>query len=198
MTGYVFQPDKIKGQTESQVDYVPATFELTDCLRKCYENEKCQSVNFETGLCILFKSSAMNKPQALNTSFSPVYTLYAQKICLNIKPAPSKKLEKCLNSWSFETVPGYALRQFPGRKLKVKGKLECMEKCISEEEFQCRSLNYNRETRECTISEMDRHTIATIPNSDKYFVESKNEDYMESNCVDGKWSFFSSFLTAFD
>lgn len=31
---------------------------LTDCLETCQGNESCQSVNYETGLCVLFGSNA--------------------------------------------------------------------------------------------------------------------------------------------
>ena len=52
VTGYVFTaPDDL-------LDSIPGTLMLTDCLEACQGNESCRSVNYETGLCVLFASNA--------------------------------------------------------------------------------------------------------------------------------------------
>lgn len=52
ITGYVFSaPGNV-------LDSIPGTLMLTDCLETCQGNESCQSVNYETGLCVLFSSTA--------------------------------------------------------------------------------------------------------------------------------------------
>jgi hypothetical protein len=52
ITGYVFSaPGNV-------LDSIPGTLMLTDCLETCQGNDSCQSVNYETGLCILFSSNA--------------------------------------------------------------------------------------------------------------------------------------------
>lgn len=52
VTGYVFTaPDDL-------LDSIPGTLMLTDCLEACQSNESCHSVNYETGLCVLFTSNA--------------------------------------------------------------------------------------------------------------------------------------------
>lgn len=52
ITGYVFSaPGNV-------LDSVPGTLMLTDCLETCQGNDSCQSVNYETGLCVLFSSNA--------------------------------------------------------------------------------------------------------------------------------------------
>lgn len=52
VTGYVFTaPDDL-------LDSIPGTIMLTDCLEACQSNETCHSVNYETGLCVLFTSNA--------------------------------------------------------------------------------------------------------------------------------------------
>ena len=38
---------------------------LTDCLEACQGNETCNSVNYETGLCVLFSSNADKLPGKL-------------------------------------------------------------------------------------------------------------------------------------
>ena len=62
---------------------IPGSLELSDCLDKCRQNENCQAINFETGLCILLNSSAIEKPDALKESQFPVFTIYAQKVCIS-------------------------------------------------------------------------------------------------------------------
>ena len=52
ITGYVYTaPDDM-------LDSRPGTLMLTDCIELCRRNSTCQSANFETGLCVLFGSSA--------------------------------------------------------------------------------------------------------------------------------------------
>ena len=43
-----------------------------------------------------------------------------------------------------------------------------------------RSANYNNETLDCSISDMDRHTIVGSGS----FKRSENIDFLENNCVD--------------
>lgn len=79
VTGFVFTaPD-------DTIELVPGTLHLVECLSMCRQNTTCLSVNFETGLCVLFSSSATSKPDALTASQFPVFTIYAQKICLEGK-----------------------------------------------------------------------------------------------------------------
>ena len=56
ITGYVFtSPDDM-------LDSRPGTLMLTDCIELCKRNSTCRSTNFETGLCVLFGSSADDYP----------------------------------------------------------------------------------------------------------------------------------------
>lgn len=56
VTGYVFSaPGNV-------LDSIPGTLMLTDCLETCQGNDSCQSVNYETGLCVLFSSHADSLP----------------------------------------------------------------------------------------------------------------------------------------
>lgn len=52
VTGFVFSaPTNV-------LDSIPGTLMLSDCLETCQGNDSCQSVNYETGLCVLFSSNA--------------------------------------------------------------------------------------------------------------------------------------------
>ena len=56
VTGYVYTaPDDM-------LDSRPGTLMLTDCIDLCRKNATCRSANFETGLCVLFASSADQYP----------------------------------------------------------------------------------------------------------------------------------------
>ena len=56
ITGYVYTaPDDM-------LDSRPGTLMLTDCIELCRRNSTCKSANFETGLCVLFGSSAEEYP----------------------------------------------------------------------------------------------------------------------------------------
>ena len=59
VTGYVYTaPDDM-------LDSRPGTLMLTDCIELCRRNTTCKSANFETGLCVLFGSSAEEFPGML-------------------------------------------------------------------------------------------------------------------------------------
>ena len=56
VTGFVYTaPDDM-------LDSRPGTLMLTDCIELCRRNSTCRSANFETGLCVLFGSSAEDYP----------------------------------------------------------------------------------------------------------------------------------------
>lgn len=56
VTGYVYTaPDDM-------LDSRPGTLMLTDCIELCRRNTTCKAANFETGLCVLFGSSAEEFP----------------------------------------------------------------------------------------------------------------------------------------
>ncbi|XP_015791416.1 uncharacterized protein LOC107368149 [Tetranychus urticae] len=177
VTGYVFS------SADDTMETISGVLQLTECLSKCGENVTCRSVNFETGLCVLLRSDASIKPESLQPSQFPVFTIYAQKSCL-------KGLENksCLSSWSFEKVIGYELRKYEKRRLNVTSKNECLEACLLESSFKCRSVNYDNGTGECSLSDIDRHAIPTKPPRRDFAPSisspSQTIDYYESNCIE--------------
>lgn len=52
----------VLSSSENILDAVPGTLMLTECLDQCRNNESCSSVNYETGLCVLFSSNADDLP----------------------------------------------------------------------------------------------------------------------------------------
>lgn len=62
VTGYVYSSPK------DLLDSIPGTLMLTDCLEACQGNDSCRAVNYETGLCVLFASTADMNPGTYNGS----------------------------------------------------------------------------------------------------------------------------------
>lgn len=56
ITGFVYSAPK------DVLDTRTGTLKLSDCIAACQEHANCQSLNFETGLCVLFSSSAETHP----------------------------------------------------------------------------------------------------------------------------------------
>lgn len=52
ITGYVYS------SADDIIDSKHRTLRVADCIRHCREKKTCRAVNFETGLCILFQTSA--------------------------------------------------------------------------------------------------------------------------------------------
>src|SRR6266487_4337483 len=97
--------------------------------------------------------------------------------------------ENCEGSgWAYERLIGYALTNFERKKFLSRSREDCMEKCFIETEFECRSVNYNDKTDECSLSDMDRHTIPSDIARQRYFINSSKEfDYIENNCIQGTY-----------
>lgn len=58
MIGFELITGNVFSAPGNVLDSIPGTLMLTDCLETCQGNESCQSVNYETGLCVLFSSNA--------------------------------------------------------------------------------------------------------------------------------------------
>ena len=113
------------------LDSQPGTLMLTDCIDTCRSNSSCKSINYETGLCVLFSSSADENAAQLTPSQFPVFTIYVQKNCL-----PSAA--SCSAAWSFERVMGHELDTEIKKRGQVDTRQQCMELCLNEVDFECR------------------------------------------------------------
>ena len=63
ITGYVYSAPA------DMLDSQPGTLMLTDCIQTCRQNTSCQSINYETGLCVLFSSNADSMPGITHVRF---------------------------------------------------------------------------------------------------------------------------------
>jgi len=166
ITGFVYTAPA------DMLDSQPGTLILNDCIETCRKNASCKSINFETGLCVLFSSSADDNKSQLTKSQYPVFTIYVQKNCL-------ASAASCNAAWSFERVMDHQLDTEVRKSGVVGSRQECMELCLSEVEFECRSAMYTTDTGECRLAENDRHVMAGRPG----FAPQEGVDYMEINCV---------------
>jgi len=167
VTGYVYTAPA------DMLDSQPGTLMLTDCIDTCRGNSSCKSINYETGLCVLFSSSADEEGGQLTPSQFPVFTIYVQKNCL-----PSAA--SCDAAWSFDRVMNHELDTEIRKRGQVNSRQECMEQCLAEVDFECRSAQYSRATGECRLAAMDRQSMAGRPG----FAPADGVDYMEINCVE--------------
>ncbi|XP_046415572.1 uncharacterized protein LOC124299981 [Neodiprion virginianus] len=172
MVGFELVTGWVYTDPANMLDSIPGTLMLTDCLETCQANDSCQAVNYETGLCVLFGSNADNNPGALSQSQFPVFTIYAQKSCLSVKP--------CERAWCIDRVQGHRLQGHTKRNVAASSRQHCLELCLGEREFLCRSANYENSTKTCELSDMDRLTVA----GSGAFQTANGFDYLENHCVE--------------
>lgn len=75
---------------------------------------------------------------ALTKSQFPVFTIYAQKSCLSIRP--------CSRAWCIDRVQNYKLNGFIKRSTTANSRQDCFEMCLGENEFTCRWVNIHKHT----------------------------------------------------
>ncbi|XP_064113013.1 uncharacterized protein LOC135219835 [Macrobrachium nipponense] len=168
ITGFVYS------SADDIIDSQIGTLQLSDCIDLCQENPQCQALNFETGLCVLFRTAAGENSGGLAVSQFPVFTLYAQKVCL----PPGRSA--CPTAWAYETVPGLGLTGlFASEKRPADSRTACASMCILESQFKCRSASFNAASKTCTMSQIDRN----MAGRKKLLAIRSDDDYMEVSCV---------------
>lgn len=91
-------------------------------------------------MCIWFMHTNHNQnvfffiSGALTKSQFPVFTIYAQKSCLSVRP--------CSRAWCIDRVQNYKLAGFTKRSTAASSRQDCFEMCLGENEFTCRYVNY--------------------------------------------------------
>nr|XP_042909465.1 uncharacterized protein LOC107457465 [Parasteatoda tepidariorum] len=102
---------------------------------------------------------------------------YFEKICLQ-----GPEAQTCSDkSWAFERALGYEMSESLYQKSinKVETRTSCIQLCLSEREFTCRSARYDEESGDCRLSPADRRTEPT-----KYYrSEDSRVSYLENSCL---------------
>ena len=88
-------------------------------------------------------------------------------------------------SWAFERRAGKELRGHDDAKVGlVQSRRDCMEACLAERRFECRSAEYDTASAECRLSSEDRRSK---PGD---FVDAPaTVEYLENQCVPCEWSY---------
>lgn len=96
-------------------------------------------------------------------------------------------MQTCTQEWAFETVMGFELKRMSKKSVRVQTRAECMQLCLNEEQFECRSANFDNDIKICWLSDMDRNTVNVNEESKtKVFEPSVGSvDYIENNCIQG-------------
>lgn len=102
-----------------------------------------------------------------------------EKVCLRV---PTAVHTMCQDKfWAFERVIGHEMT--PSSYVKtynfVQTRRDCLEYCLHEKDFSCRSILYNEETTDCKLSPDDRRTkpYAYVRNNN-YKIS-----YLENQCI---------------
>lgn len=168
VTGYVFSSPG----GDSVLATKSGILSLAECLSECKSDATCQSVNYETGLCVLFAKKP-DSQEALTKSQFPVFSTFAEKICV--------RKTTCSRAWSVEVIQGEELKAPVSSRHTAKSIEECYNICLTHTEHVCRSATFVQETSECALSEMDRFTVSSL--SGPVMETKAGTYYIESNCV---------------
>ena len=82
------------------LDSQPGTLMLTDCIDTCARNSSCKSINYETGLCVLFSSSADDSEGKLKRKLILLLSL-KQEWCMKLEIPPPKSNAMVNVKWKF-------------------------------------------------------------------------------------------------
>ncbi|KAF2354795.1 PAN/Apple domain [Trinorchestia longiramus] len=168
-----------------------------ECLRRCSNELECVAVNLDHNRyeCNGLVAAASSQPEDLVPYAG---TDHYEGLCLSNGG--------CGLLWTFERVPNFELRgqevltltrirsggrttsgsgqgaeprqgQVRGQNHVRVSKDDCMDRCLSERRFECRSVSYNYDTKTCRMSEHDKYSKATA------FVAALRTDYMENQCT---------------
>ena len=97
---------------------------------------------------------------------------------------PGPEAQACNDkAWAFERALGYELADNLYQKTiaKVETRTACIQLCLSEREFTCRSARYDEDSGQCKLSSADRRTEPM-----KYYgSEDARVSYLENSCLPG-------------
>ena len=114
-----------------------------------YHNSRCQSYDIKTDSPA--DRSKLQTDSGVN---------FFEKLCLRgMKQSKFDNLCQGERGWAFERVVGGLLDGFNHKEINsIESRGECARLCLLEEEFPCRSAEYNRDNRRCILSRDDRRT----------------------------------------
>ncbi|KAK8733712.1 hypothetical protein OTU49_006442, partial [Cherax quadricarinatus] len=138
------------------------------CAELCKNLNSCMAFNLDYNRfeCYSLDTRASEVPQNLRQSSG---VGYFEGICL--------RSGGCGLRWTFERVPNFELSGRDRETLNGISKSECIERCLEERRFVCRSANYEYARKLCRLSDQDRFSAPTS------FQAAPNVDYLENQCA---------------
>lgn len=168
ITGFVYS------SADDIIESNIGALQMSECIGQCRANPSCMALNFETGLCVLFKTATGEVSESLQRSQFPVFTLYAQKVCLTPNRA------RCGSPWSYETVPEMSLvDEMVTEEAPAQTRTQCAQRCMTHERFTCRSVEFDRENSLCKMSQFDRNMAGR---NRRMVMTNSTSDYIEMSC----------------
>jgi len=170
-----------KGETY----YTIRNLSLYECQGWCREEPECQAASFsfvvnpltprQETVCLLQNGTAANNPAA--QPLRAVSQYYMVKMSI-------RSDRVCKRPWNFERVPNKMIDGHDKALIFTSTKEACLAACLNENNFICRSVEYNYVTLQCRLSDYDRRT----PVDDfkpLELVDAQGIDYFENLCLDG-------------
>merc|ERR1719189_1950574 len=171
-----------KGETY----YTIRNLSLYECQGWCREEPECQAASFsfvvnpltprQETVCLLQNGTAANNPAA--QPLRAVSQYYMVKMSIR-----SDKV--CKRPWNFERVPNKNIDGHDKALIFTSTKEACLAACLNENNFVCRSVEYNYVTLQCRLSDYDRRT----PVDDFKPIEltdAQGIDYFENLCLEAE------------
>ncbi|VDN05995.1 unnamed protein product [Thelazia callipaeda] len=136
----------------------------------------CASFNFDgRETCYFFDDAASPAGTADLAPNPSANNFYYEKTCI---PGVSAHEACTYRSFSFERMRKTALEGFVRKSVQVGSREQCLSACLKENEFVCRSVNYNYDTYLCELSTEDRRSK---PNHLRH--SDSPVDYYDNNCL---------------
>jgi len=168
-----------KGETY----YTIRNLSLYECQGWCREEPECQAASFsfvvnpltprQETICLLQNGTAANNPSAQPLKVVSQYYMVKMSI---------RSDRVCKRPWNFERVPNKQIEGNDKALIFTSTKEACLAACLNEQNFICRSVEYNYVTLQCRLSDFDRRT----PLDDFKpieLVDSPGIDYFENLCL---------------
>ncbi|XP_046683736.1 uncharacterized protein LOC124369721 isoform X2 [Homalodisca vitripennis] len=172
---------------------------LVECQAQCLRAEKyfCRSIEYDEQIrrCIVFEEDSMSQKDDLRTSSSPTHDLY-DLVCLD-SPKGSEFPENSLTSHLFSggRRPDTAFQRYRNSRLagaefhsEITGRSlsECLDECLRQASFQCRSAMYSERFRICRLSRFNqRDGIRIIYDADYDYYENLMNYYGDGSLEGG-------------
>ncbi|XP_050521456.1 uncharacterized protein LOC126894461 isoform X2 [Daktulosphaira vitifoliae] len=160
-----------------------ANLSLIECQAQCLRAEKyfCRAVEYDDQIrrCIIFEEDSLSQKDDLRVSSSPTHDLY-DLVCLD-NPKGNEFSDNTLTSHLFSDgrKPDTAFQRYRNSRLggefhsEITGRSlsECLDECLRQVSFQCRSAVYSDRFRICRLSrfnQRDGHRVIYDADYDYY------------------------------